>query len=46
MTTPEFSQQVIDLVGDPASAAAPRGLSFMRRRASEKRLASRPNIST
>ncbi len=30
----------------PASAAAPRGLSFIRTRASAKRPASRPNIST
>ncbi len=32
--------------GDPASAAAPSGLSFIRARASAKREASRPNIST
>ncbi|MNR26201.1 hypothetical protein D3C85_1433970 [compost metagenome] len=32
--------------GEPARAAAPSGFSFMRVRASEKRLASRPNIST
>ena len=32
--------------GDPASAAAPSGLSFIRVRASAKRAASRPNIST
>ncbi len=32
--------------GDPARAAAPSGFSFMRVRASAKRPASRPNIST
>ena len=32
--------------GEPARAAAPSGHSFIRARASEKREASRPNIST
>ena len=32
--------------GEPARAAAPSGHSFIRRRASLKREASRPNIST